>query len=285
MRARSFSAIVLAAAAMLASAIAYPASLNNSAARLEAYLGLYVGAFASALTADPFDDLNYNPCDDRIRDCSLHTDPHIDILLQLSADERGRLSATFYRNESNMRRRAPLDLLGRGCGTRIGRLQKLDLPKGSDNPQWIARFDLDVESRSCLGKLRPTSSHFMLVKGFSDSAAGSPRIEVAIDKGVVDKNYLYVKEDGKERRVRIDLKNTQGKGRRAQYRVCIENDEAEFDRCVVTDKTLKNFAVPLPVPGGVAVNYTWWYDLYPNLKRSHGLYELEQYIGRFGRVE
>ena len=107
---------------------------------------------------------------------------------------------------------------------------------------------------------------------------------MAIDKSVASQNYLYVKEDGVERRVRMDLDNTQGSGRRARYRICIEDELGDFSRCVVTDKELKQFALPLPVPGGAAVNYTWWHDLYPNLKRTRDLYELTQYTARFSRV-
>jgi hypothetical protein len=147
--------------------------------------------------------------------------------------------------------------------------------------RWTARFDLTAENRACLGKLRPTSSHFLLVQGLEDPETGTRQVVVTIDKSVASQNYLYVKEDGKERRVRMDLDNTQGSGRRARYRVCIEDDLGDFSRCVVTDKELKNFALPLPVPGGVAVNYTWWYDLFPNLKRTRGLYEVTQYTARF----
>ena len=63
--------------------------------------------------------------------------------------------------------------------------------------------------------------------------------------------------------------------------MCIEDDAGDFGRCVVTDKELKQFGFPLPVPGGVAVSYTWWYELFPNLKRTRDLYELEQYTARF----
>ena len=49
--------------------------------------------------------------------------------------------------------------------------------------------------------------------------------------------------------------NTQGKGRRAKYRVCIEDDLGEFTNCVVTDKELKNFVLPMPVRPRAA-----WYD-------------------------
>lgn len=251
---------------------------------LEPYLGLYLGSFESALTPDPDDDLNYNPCNAETRDCSVHQDPLIDILLSLSLDAKGRPVATFYRSETQARSGRPLDLLGRGCGTTVGALEKLDGADEENGVRWTARFDLDVDSRACLGKLRPTSDHFLLLRGLPEDEYGSPVVEVAIDKAVASRNYLYVKEDGVKRRVRLDLDNTQGTGRRASYRVCIEDDLGEFSRCVVTDKTLKQFGLPLPVPGGVAVNYTWWYDLFPNLKRTRDLYELTQYTARFSRI-
>jgi len=251
---------------------------------VESYLGLYLGSFESALTPDPDDDLNFNPCNPETRDCSVHQDPLIDILLELSLDAKGRLAATFYRSETQVRSGRPLDLLGRGCGTTVGALEKLTGAEENDGVRWTARFDLDVGSRACLGRLRPTSDHFLLVRGLTEDEYGEPMVEVAIDKAVVSKNYLYVKEDGVKRRVRLDLDNTQGSGRRASYRVCIEDDLGEFSRCVVTDKELKQFGLPIPLPGGVAVNYTWWYDLAPTLKRTRDLYELTQYTARFEKM-
>ena len=248
---------------------------------LEPFLGLYQGSFDSALTADPDDDLNFNPCNPASRDCALHSDPHIDILLELSLDEKKNLRARFYRSETHIRSGRQLDLLGRGCRSEAGRLEKLTKGKKGEPVKWEARFDLPVENRACTGKLRPTSDHFILVRGIVDEETGAQLVEVAIDKSVASENYLYVKEDGVERRIRLDLANTQGKGRRAQYRVCIEDHLGEFGRCVVTDKELKQFGFPMPLPGGAAVIYTWWYDLFPNLKRTRGLYRLEQYTARF----
>jgi hypothetical protein len=259
--------------------------LVQARANIEPFLGLYEGSFASALSEDPDDDLNFNPCNPASRDCSIHQDPHIDILLSLSLDSKKKLVAGFYRSETQVRSGRQLDLLGRGCRSQVGRLEKLSQGKRGEAILWSARFDLHVESRACLGKLRPTSEHFLLVHGVEDPESGEQHVLVTIDKAVSSQNYLYVKEDGKERRVKMDLDNTQGQGRRAQYRVCIEDDFGEFGRCVVTDKKLKSFALPMPVPGGAAVNYTWWYDLFPNLKRTQGLYEVTQYTARFELVD
>jgi len=247
---------------------------------VERFVGSYEGSFASALTPMPEDDLNYNECDERVDDCPEQENPLVNIILKLGSTG-GKLDADFYRQLEDSE---PLDLLGRGCGTRVGPLESLKADKSEPHQVYTARFGLTVGNRLCAGHLRPTSSHFMLVKLYDDPEAGRSA-EVLIDKAVVSRNYLYVEEKGVRRRVRIDLDNTPENARRGGYRVCIEDDEGEYTRCVVTDKELKQVFLPVPLPGGVAANYTWWYDLSPNLKRTHGLYELEQYVGRFDAID
>ena len=263
----------------------FGATQSQARSYLDPFLGLHEGSFVSALTPDPDDDLNFNPCNPATRDCSVHQDPHINILLSLELDSKNRLAVGFYRSASQLRSGRQLDLLGRGCGSSVGALKNLERGKGGEALKWTARFSLEVPNRACQGKLRPTSTHFLLIRGLEDEEIGRPFLEVAIDKSVASENYLYVKEDGVDRRVRIDLDNTRGQGRRAQYRVCIEDDVGEFGRCVLTDKELKQFGFPAPVPGGVAANYSWWHELNVDLKRTRGLYTLEQYTGRFEPVD
>ncbi|MEM8768528.1 MAG: hypothetical protein AAGE43_13855 [Pseudomonadota bacterium] len=261
------------------------AAHSHARSYLEPYVGLYEGSFASALTPDPDDDLNFNPCNPATRDCSVHQDPHINILLSLELDKKNKPTVAFYRSASQLRSGRRLDLLGRGCSSSVGELQKLERGKRGEALKWTARFSLDVPNRACQGKLRPTSTHFILVRGLEDEETGLPFVEVAIDKSVASENYLFVKEDGVDRRVRIDLDNTRGSGRRAQYRVCVEDDAGDFTNCVLTDKEMKTFGLPVPVPGGAAVNVTFWQELNIKLKRTRGLYTLEQYTGRFERVD
>lgn len=239
-----------------------------------AFTGDYEGSFATALSPQRDDDLN--SCPPQQSDCPEADNPLVDIILRLSNPD-GELRANFYRSPADS---APLDLLGRGCGTQIGKLEALRRDDTLPDQRYTARFALNIDNRLCAGRLRPTSSHYMLVRLFED-AQGSRSAEVVIDKSVTSSNYMYVKEDGVERRVRMDINNVPDNARRGGYRVCIEDEMGEFSRCVLTDKELKNFFLPVPVPGGVAANYTWWYDLSPNLKRTRGLYELEQYLGRF----
>jgi hypothetical protein len=242
------------------------------------FLGDYQGSFATALSPQADDDLN--SCFPGQENCPGAHNPLLDITLRLTEVD-GRLAADFYREPQDS---APLDLLGRSCGTRVGALESLNRDTTLPDQQYRARFTLTIENRLCAGRLRPTSSHFMIVNLFA-AADGTRRAEVVIDKSVSSQNYLYVEEDGVERRVRMDLNNTPDRPQRGGYRVCIEDDAGEFSRCVITDKELKSFFLPVPLPGGVAANYTWWHDLTPNLKRTRGLYQLEQYVGKFTAVD
>jgi len=150
----------------------------------------------------------------------------------------------------------------------------------------VATFGLDADNRLCLGKLRPVSRpqvHLELHTRAS-ADAGTPMVRVVIDKNVRDTNYLYVVEDGVRRRVRIDLDNTVHDDHMDRYRVCIEDDLGEYERCVLTDREFRSFALPLPVPGGVALNYTWWQELRPKLRRTEGRYVVERYVGHFEPV-
>lgn len=274
--------------ALLASGVGcstVPGGDDRGAARYQGLLGSYRGSFDSALTEDPADDLNYNPCDPRLQSCTSHHDPLVDVLLVLQADAAGRLRAVFYRDVQDRATGKPLDLLGGGCGTELGPAESADRGTRAGEPRWTAVFPLTVENRLCLGKLRPTSRHSVVVTARDDEVSGTTSLEVSIDKAVVSEDYLYVKEKGVERRVRIRPANTVGEGRQARYQVCIEDDLGEFDRCVLTDKELKQFFLPVPLPGGVAASYTWWHDLEPDLRRTRGLYRLEQYTGRFDPLE
>jgi|GEM_PF-3790892 len=242
------------------------------------FTGNYEGSFASALSAEISDDLN--ACDSSSRECPEAHEPLVDIILRLGESSDGTLTAAFYQHPRDQQ---PMDLLGRGCGTRVGKLQQLDSDSTLPDQKYTARFALIIENRLCAGRLRPTSTHHMLVKLF-ETADGERSAEVLIDKSVTSANYMYVKEDGVERRVRIDVDNSPENARRGPYRVCIQDDTGDYSRCVMTDKEMKQFFLPVPVPGGVAANYTWFYDLSPNLKRTRGLYKLEQYVGRFEAI-
>ena len=153
---------------------------------VDLFLGSYQGSFSTALSPQPEDDLNFEACAAKAEGCEEPYNPLVDIVLRLSRDARGELAAGFYRNtDSSM----PLDLLGRGCGTRIDALERLTRNTTQVDQRYTARFTLRVDNRLCAGRLRPTSSHFVLLDLYESREHGR-RIEVRIDKAVVDKNYL-----------------------------------------------------------------------------------------------
>lgn len=254
----------------------------NPHPELEPYLGTYRGGFDSARTPTPDDDLNHNPCPEpRGQPCEVHHAPLDDVLLALERNAAGEIVAAFFWNESDLQQRRPLDLLGRGCGTRIGAITGLRREDGDSGSYLVATFPIEADNRLCLGKLRPVSRHHLDVELHPSPHSDTALARVVIDRSLRDDNYMYVEEDGVRRRVRIDLANTVERDHQRRYRVCIEDDYGEYTRCVLTDRELRSFALPIPVPGGVAVNYTWWEELRPRLKRTSGRYLLEQYVGVF----
>jgi hypothetical protein len=265
------------------------ANLPAGRAESDGLVGLYRGSFDSALTEDPADDLNFNPCERDHRGCQTHHAPLADVLLEVARTPDAGLEVRFYRSPAEREQGRPLDLLGDGCGTRLGRIEDLTRHDDDAGRRWTATAPLTANNRLCLGRLRPTSNHHLqlswydAVEGSADEA-GRGALEVLIDRRVTDANYLYVEEDGVRRRVRIDLDNTQSQGPNARYRVCMEDALGEYTRCVMTDRDLKQVLLPVPLPGGAAVSYTWWHQLSPRLRSTRGLYRLEQHRGIFAAV-
>jgi hypothetical protein len=261
------------------------------------FLGSYQGSFDSALTADPGDDLNHNPCPADRAPCATHRAPLTDLVLALRPAADDRVTLAFYRSAADLDRGRPVDLLGAGCGTRLAPapLQPAgpstveaaaEATSGAPHSlRYTAAFPLSAENRLCLGKLRPTSTHRLVLELHEQPQSGERFARVVVDKAVRDENYLYVVEDGKRRRVRIAVDDTLEGDPRPRYRVCIEDELGEYGRCVLTDREFRSIALPLPWPGGAAVNVTWWQTLEPALRRTRGLFAVEQYVGHFAALE
>ena len=141
--------------------------------KYEPFVGTYRGGFASALTEDPADDLNYSSCNPGVADCVVHHDPLVNILLQLSVADSGELSVAFFRSPSDLAAGSQLDLLGRGCITRLGSAESFNTRPQPAGPLWTASFPLTVENQLCLGKLRPTSTHSIELAYHDDPEDGA----------------------------------------------------------------------------------------------------------------
>jgi hypothetical protein len=271
---------------LLLALLAGCAGLGDDRGAPSELVGTYRGSFDSALTHDPADDLNMNPCERDHVDCQAHHAPLADILLEVAPAAGGELGVQFYRTAADRDGGRSLDLLGNGCGTRLGPITDLSRSNGVDGLRWTGKVELTARNRLCLGRLRPTSEHALQLAWYQDHAEAPGRsLEVLIDRRVTDANYLYVEDDGVRRRVRIDRDNRLEQDSRVRYRVCIEDDLGEYGRCVMTDRELRQVLLPVPLPGGAAVSYTWWHRLSPRLQSTRGLYHLEQYRGHFTAVE
>jgi len=269
---------------LLAALTGCTAATDRPALRADAdaaILGVYRGSFATAQTEDPTDDLNYRQCDPAAERCLGGDEPLVDVLLDVRRDATGSVRLAFYRSPADLERGAALDLLGRGCGTTLGALV-IGAGDSATGTQ-VGRVALGARNRLCLNRLRPTATHELRVEFATDSVTGAAYVDLLIDRDVRSANYLFVEEEGRRRRVRIDLDNTLDTATDTRYRACIEDDLGEFSRCVMTDRELRRFVLPVPVPGGAALSYTWWYELVPKLKRTSGLQEVERYSGRFVR--
>lgn len=264
---------------LLPGCVAVGANDASKLAFVETFSGTYLGSFGSASTQDPSDDLNYNPCASSRQRC-LSTDAYLaDIVLDLSQGANRAIRLRFFRSLSDQRRGAELDLLGPGCHTDIGPLRSLHYD--SESGDELATFPLTAGNSICLNKLRPAAVHEIKLRLDNTWESGVRIAHVRLDKNVVSANYLYVVQDRVRRRVKIDLDKSLRTRPRTRYRVCIENDYGEFTDCVFTDQEMKQVLLPVPSPGGIAINYTWWHQLTPNLKRTQGFYRVEQYSGRF----
>jgi hypothetical protein len=194
-------------------------------------LGIYQGSFGSAHTDDPADDLNFIPCEPANERCLGGDEPLVDVLLELRRDPDGRVRIAFFRSAATRAQRNELDLLGRGCLTVIGPLAGWTGDQAAGGG--VAVFPLAAGNRLCLNKLRPTSNHELRVQFGTDPDSGESVAQVLIDREVRSANYLYVEEGEKRRRVRIDLANTLETATDTRYRVCIEDDLGEYERCVI----------------------------------------------------
>jgi hypothetical protein len=271
---------------LLAGCAAPGPSGGRSEDRLDAVTGVFRGSFDSALTEDPDDDLNINPCDPARSNCRTHHAPLADVLVEIDRISAGTLRARFFRTRSDRDRGQALDLLGDGCGTGLGPVSDLAQTNDADGRRWTATVPLTAQNRACLGRLRPTSRHeLQLTWHLAPGEAVGQSLVILIDRRVSDANHLYVEEDGVRRRVRFDLANTLEQGGNARYRVCIEDDFGEYGRCVMTDREFRQVLLPVPFPGGAAVSYTWWHQLTPKLRSTRGHYHLEQYRGHFRRID
>jgi len=117
-----------------------------------------------------------------------------------------------------------------------------------------------------------------------DSASGLAIAEPRIDRDVASENYLYVEEGGVVAGVRIDLDNTQVEGP-SDVTGCARGRVRRLQPLCAHGSRTEEGGAAGAVARRCGRGLRVVEELSPDLKRTRGLYRLEQYAGRFERIE
>jgi hypothetical protein len=254
--------------------------------RLSRYLGPYYGGFDTALTADPGDDLNPNECppDAGAGACrTAHGNPLSHLLMKLDRDADGRLTLTFYRNQADYEADRPM-YLSKACRTSLGpareyRINPIDERRDETQVVATASFPLVFGNPmlACTDSARFSSdpAPHMDLSLQVNPVTGARAASVTLERSRRDGDYLYVKRDGEEVPVRLDLRYV-GTDRHEARRLCAADDETLLENedgyeavCVMTGRD--EWRVVLPVsPYGPGVTAFWGSTRSPKWYRTSG---------------
>ena len=241
--------------------------------RLADYLGSYYGGFDTALTADPQDDLNPNECLRSAGDggcAAVHSNPLSHLLMKLDRNPEGELTLTFYRTEEDYGAGHPL-YLSKACRTSMGPASELrvySLDESRDETQILATasfplvFGNPILACTDSARFSADSEPHMDLSLQVNPVTGARAVSVTMERSRRDGNYLYVKRDGKEVPVRLDLQYA-GTDRRDARRLCAADDETLLENkdgyeavCVMTGRDEWRVVLPLS-PFGAGVTAFW----------------------------
>lgn len=220
---------------------------------LTPFLGWYQGAFDTALTADPIDDMNINSC----ADCELHADPLTDIFLQLTLDSR-QLRPGFHRDRDT----AQFDLLGKYCQSEIGELKDFAVTEGqgktSGEDYRVLRATFAFDAGRCPRNITQNKEPELSLEIMHNRDQGSHIVRVEIDKDLRRMVTLTAKNRDGER---VPVKSNPadyGKDRRQQRSFLYEDEQGEFSRARSDQTETRSFAIPIIFGGYVGTNVSWW---------------------------
>lgn len=247
---------LLAALAAISSGAALAGDTLNSREqqRLAPFLGFYQGAFDTAVTATPMDDMNINPC----RDCDTHGDPLKDIYLKLGIDNN-RLRVSFHRAQDA----PPFDLLGKYCHSSIGKLESLESAQGqgkdSGDAYRVTTATFVFDAGRCPRNITENKTPELTLSLMENQTQDMHFAKVEIDKDLRRVVTLTAKNREGERVPVKSNPNDYGKDRR-ETRSYVYEDEMGADGDYLRSNTTETryFAIPVVLNGYVGANLTWW---------------------------
>jgi len=233
--------------------IVVPIAADTSRETLAAFAGDYQGAFDTAVTPDPLDDMNTNPC----RDCELHGDALKDIYLRVHIED-GRPVPSFHRSPEG----PPIDLLGKYCHSELGAMSELRRETGegreSGDRYRIYRATYPFDPGRCSRNIPRNKTPELTLSLVRNVDRGLRFARVEIDRDLRRVVSLTAKNREGERVPVQSNPNDYGKDR-GEPRSYAYRDEMDNDDKLRRNTTeTRYFAIPVALNGYVGANLTWW---------------------------
>jgi hypothetical protein len=207
------------------------------------------------------------------------------IIARLDLDDRNRLKLQFFEIAADDQSAgAPLDLLGRGCHSRVGPLLEIDVDamkiEGSESlTRLSAMFALDTGR--CRARVDTTGNPSLRLELIDDPAGDNDALLLSVLRTVTMKNQLYA--ETAEGWVKVAAKVKEGGtlyNPKLEY--CYEDfDGKEF--CFERTKEKKDLLLPVPLPGRTGVFYGWHTVREPKIKHERETTR-EYHKGEFRRI-
>lgn len=251
MKAPTGLALLLAAVAALSAKAGELGARDRE--RLAPFAGDYQGAFDTALTATPLDDMNINPC----RDCETHAEPLKDIYLHLAVGG-DRLRVSFRREPGG----ADFDLLGKYCRSAIGEMKSLDTVEGegkdSGDKYSVTTATFAFDPGRCPRNIAQNKAPELILALTENHTRDLRFARVEIDRDLRRVVTLTAEDEDGER---VEVKsnpNDYGRDRGETRSYLYEDELGDFSRRRSNTTETRYFAIPVALNGYVGANLTWW---------------------------
>lgn len=218
---------------------------KQSVARIATYVGDYEGQWDSEITDNVYDDISRYTLESPV--------------MRLALDDRDRLTVTFFMDSVTAAKNEPLDLLGFGCRSQVGKLLTLEFasaPAGRDafRQQMDASFDFDWGN--CPARVYAVASNDLLLSLTQNTADHEYVATLRLLRNASSDNKVYAVSDGTRREVKVRPKQGEGSLYHPVLEYCVMNEVGEVEQCFAQKSELKQYLVPFPFPGLSALWYT-----------------------------
>ena len=216
------------------------------------FLGDYRGNWNTELTESEVDDISRYDLSDSV--------------MRLSLDADHRLGVTFYLDPGAAAANQPLDLLGYGCNSKVGKLLDLDQRSAADGTA-VTRATFGFDWGRCPNRVHSVAGTTLQVELAENAAEQTRAARLTLLRKVQGDYQVYAKVAGQRHPVEVRQKQDgSGSLYNPQLEYCTQ-DELGEERCVTRRSEVKVVGAPLPFPGASVL---WWTRKTPSLKVEKG---------------